>query len=63
MSSDMLKEFIPEEQRTARIVTAVNTVANQTGRSMAQVALAWLRSRPVPVIPHHWCTQTLAASG
>ena len=51
MSSDMLKEFMPEEQRTARIVTAVNTVADQIGRSIAQVALAWLRARPVPVIP------------
>ena len=51
MSSDMLKEFMFEEQRTARIVTAVRTVADQTGRSMAQSALTWLRSRPVPVIP------------
>jgi aryl-alcohol dehydrogenase-like predicted oxidoreductase len=51
MSSDMLKEFVPEEQRTVRIVTAVKTVADETGRGMAQVALAWLRSRPEPVIP------------
>jgi aryl-alcohol dehydrogenase-like predicted oxidoreductase len=51
MSSDMLKEFMPEEQRTLRIVTAVKTVADETGRSMAQVALAWLRARPAPVIP------------
>jgi aryl-alcohol dehydrogenase-like predicted oxidoreductase len=51
MSSDMLKEFVPEEQRTVRIVTAVKTVADETGRGMAQVALAWLRSRPQPVIP------------
>jgi len=29
----------------------VKAVAEQTGRSMAQVALAWLRYRPVPVIP------------
>jgi aryl-alcohol dehydrogenase-like predicted oxidoreductase len=41
MSSDMLKEFVPEEQRTVRIVTAVKTVADETGRGMAQVALAW----------------------
>lgn len=51
MSSDMMKEFLPEEQRAMRIVTAVKAVADQTGRTMAQVALAWLRSRPVPVIP------------
>ena len=26
-------------------------MTGQTGRSMAQVALAWLRHRPLPVIP------------
>jgi aryl-alcohol dehydrogenase-like predicted oxidoreductase len=51
MSSDMLKGFMPEQQRTTRIVAAVKTVSEQTGRSMAQVALAWLRYRAVPVIP------------
>jgi aryl-alcohol dehydrogenase-like predicted oxidoreductase len=51
MSSDMMKQFMPEEQRSARIVNAVKDVAEQVGRSMAQVALAWLHYRPVPVIP------------
>ncbi len=51
MSSDMMKEFMPEEQRAARILEAIKKVAGQTGRSFAQVALAWLRYRPVPVIP------------
>jgi len=51
MSADMMKQFMPEEQRTARIVAAAKAVADQVDRSMAQVALAWLRSRPVPVIP------------
>jgi aryl-alcohol dehydrogenase-like predicted oxidoreductase len=51
MSSDMLKEFMPERQRTDRVVAAVKTVSDEIGRSMAQVALAWLRYRPVPVIP------------
>jgi aryl-alcohol dehydrogenase-like predicted oxidoreductase len=51
MSSDMMKDFMPEQQRADRVVAAVKTVANQLGRSMAQVALAWLRYRPVPVIP------------
>ena len=37
--------------RTARIVTAVETVADQGSCSMAQVALACLRARPVPIIP------------
>jgi aryl-alcohol dehydrogenase-like predicted oxidoreductase len=51
MSGEMMKDFMPEQQRTDRVVAAVKTVSDQTGRSMAQVALAWLRYRPVPVIP------------
>jgi aryl-alcohol dehydrogenase-like predicted oxidoreductase len=51
MSTDMMKNFMPEQQRTDRVVTAVKAVSDQTGHSMAQVALAWLRYRPVPVIP------------
>jgi aryl-alcohol dehydrogenase-like predicted oxidoreductase len=51
MSGDMMKQFLPEQQRTERIVAAVKTVSDEVGRSMAQVGLAWLRYRPVPVIP------------
>ena len=51
MSTDMLKNFMPEQQRTDRIIAAVKAVSDETGRSMAQVALAWLRYRSVPVIP------------
>jgi aryl-alcohol dehydrogenase-like predicted oxidoreductase len=51
MNNDMMKGFMPEQPRTDRVVAAVKTVSAETGRSMAQVALAWLRYRPVPVIP------------
>jgi aryl-alcohol dehydrogenase-like predicted oxidoreductase len=51
MSRQEMQEFLPEQQRTKRIIDALKSVAEQTGRSMAQVALAWLRNRPVPVIP------------
>jgi len=51
MSSDMMKDFMPEQQRAGRIVAAVKKVSDETGRSTAQVALAWLQYRPVPVIP------------
>jgi aryl-alcohol dehydrogenase-like predicted oxidoreductase len=51
MSNEALRQFLPEEQRAARVVAAVKQVSQQVGRSMAQVALAWLRYRPVPVIP------------
>jgi aryl-alcohol dehydrogenase-like predicted oxidoreductase len=51
MTTDMAKGFMPEPVRSGRIVAAVKRVSDETGRSMAQVALAWLRYRPVPVIP------------
>jgi aryl-alcohol dehydrogenase-like predicted oxidoreductase len=51
MNNDMLKDYMPERERAGRIVAAVKSVSDATGRSMAQVALAWLRYRPMPVIP------------
>ena len=51
MNSETMKTFMPEQQRATRIVAAVKIVSEQTGCSIAQVALAWLRYRPVPVIP------------
>jgi aryl-alcohol dehydrogenase-like predicted oxidoreductase len=51
MKSEMMKVFMPEPQRAGRVVAAVKAVSDQTGRGLAQVALAWLRYRPVPVIP------------
>src|SRR5882724_4034650 len=43
MSNEGMKEFLPEEQRAAPIISAVKAVSEQVGRSMAQVALAWLQ--------------------
>src|SRR6266850_7333437 len=51
MTNEGMKDFFPEEQRAAPIISAVKSVSEQTGHSMAQVALAWLRHRTVPVIP------------
>ena len=51
MTTEMAKDFMPEPVRSARIVAAVKKVSDETGRGMAQVALAWLRYRSVPVIP------------
>jgi len=51
MSSDMMKDFKPEQERSDRIVAALKAVSGEVGRSAAQVALAWLQVRPVPVIP------------
>jgi aryl-alcohol dehydrogenase-like predicted oxidoreductase len=51
MTNEGMKQFLPEEQRAARIISALKSVSAQVGRSMAQVALAWLRYQTVPVIP------------
>ena len=51
MTNEVMKDFFPEEQRAAPIVSAVKSVSEQTGRSMAQVALAWLRHQTVAVVP------------
>src|ERR1700680_194158 len=39
MNHDMAKGFMPERERTERIVAALKSVSDETGRSMAQVAL------------------------
>jgi aryl-alcohol dehydrogenase-like predicted oxidoreductase len=52
MTNEGVKAFYPErEQRAASMISAVKSVSEQTGRSMAQVALAWLRHQTAPVIP------------
>ena len=50
-SNEAMRQFMPDEQRADRAVAALKTVAGQTGRSLAQVALAWLRYRDQPIIP------------
>jgi aryl-alcohol dehydrogenase-like predicted oxidoreductase len=51
LSNDMMKPFLRPGERTDRIVAAVQKVSQQVGRSPAQVALAWLQYRDIPVIP------------
>jgi aryl-alcohol dehydrogenase-like predicted oxidoreductase len=50
-ASKEMRQFLPEQERATRILASVDQVSKQTGRSKAQVALAWLRRREVPVIP------------
>jgi aryl-alcohol dehydrogenase-like predicted oxidoreductase len=51
MNNQMLKDFQRSPEKTNPIVAEVVAVARECGRSPAQVALAWLRQRPVPIIP------------
>jgi aryl-alcohol dehydrogenase-like predicted oxidoreductase len=51
LSAEGMEQFLPEKQRADRVLATVKSVAGEVGRSMAQVALAWLRHQAVPVIP------------
>jgi aryl-alcohol dehydrogenase-like predicted oxidoreductase len=50
-TTEMMKEFIPPEERQSTVVSAVISVAEEVGVSPAQIALAWLRHRSTPIIP------------
>ena len=46
-----MQQFMRKGEQADRIVSALKKVSQDTGRSLAQVALAWLRYRDIPVIP------------
>lgn len=51
LNTEMMKNYTTVDESTQRTVRAVVDLAKEMGISAAQVALAWLRHRPVPVIP------------
>ncbi|MDB5092134.1 MAG: putative oxidoreductase, aryl-alcohol dehydrogenase like protein, partial [Candidatus Eremiobacteraeota bacterium] len=51
MNTPMMKGFGTDVGAADAVVRETAAVANELGRSAAQVALAWLRGRPAPVIP------------
>jgi aryl-alcohol dehydrogenase-like predicted oxidoreductase len=51
MHSDMMKSLNRADGRTEVVVAELQAIAREVGRSPAQVALAWLQHRPVPIIP------------
>jgi aryl-alcohol dehydrogenase-like predicted oxidoreductase len=50
-STEMMRQYLPVRERQDRVIAALRKVSEQTARPMAQVALAWLRYRDIPVIP------------
>ena len=50
-ANPMMHGFLPQKERQEQVVAVLKEVSAQTGKPPAQVALAWLRTRPVPVIP------------
>ena len=50
-TTESAKPFLRTGERVDRVVAALKKVSQQLSRSPAQVALAWLRCREIPVIP------------
>ena len=50
-SHESAQSFLRKGERVDRIVAALKKASEETGRSPAQVALAWLRYRDIAVIP------------
>ena len=51
LTTEMMKGFASIDEAGQRTVREVIAVSKELGATAAQVALAWLRHRPVPVIP------------
>ncbi len=51
MNSEMMKGDNRADGRARAVIAEVQKVAREVGCSPAQIALAWLRHRPIPVIP------------
>jgi aryl-alcohol dehydrogenase-like predicted oxidoreductase len=51
LNSEMMKSFATIDDAGLRTIREVVALAREIGATPAQVALAWLRYRPVPVIP------------
>ena len=51
MHSEMMKGFGAVEESATATIREVVAIGQELGVSAAQVALAWLRYQPVPVIP------------
>jgi aryl-alcohol dehydrogenase-like predicted oxidoreductase len=51
LNAEMMKGWVSVDETGLRTVREVIAMAKEMGVTAAQVALAWLRHRPVPVIP------------
>jgi aryl-alcohol dehydrogenase-like predicted oxidoreductase len=51
MDNPEMQQFVQDPERTNRVIETLVSVSKEVGRSAAEVALAWLRHRPDPVIP------------
>jgi aryl-alcohol dehydrogenase-like predicted oxidoreductase len=49
--NEMVRQFMQSDARKEAIAREVVAVAREGGQTPAQVALAWLRQRPQPIIP------------
>jgi aryl-alcohol dehydrogenase-like predicted oxidoreductase len=51
MDNPDMQQYAQNPERPNRVIDKLKAVAQETGHSPAQVALAWLRHRKSPVIP------------
>jgi aryl-alcohol dehydrogenase-like predicted oxidoreductase len=51
LNQEMMKGFVADNETRQNVVRTVVALAKELGVTPAQIALAWLRHRPVPVIP------------
>ena len=51
LNTEMMRDYTSVDESAQRTIRAVVALAKEMGVSAAQVALAWLRHRTVPVIP------------
>jgi aryl-alcohol dehydrogenase-like predicted oxidoreductase len=51
MDNPDMQQFLQDKPRLESVIDAVRSVAKSTGKSPAQVALAWLTNQPRPVTP------------
>ena len=51
LNTEMMKGFATLDEAGQKVIREVVALAKEMGATPAQIALAWLRHRPVPVIP------------
>jgi aryl-alcohol dehydrogenase-like predicted oxidoreductase len=63
MTNEGMKEFLPEEQRAARIISAVKSVSEQVGPQHGASCARLLAPSNGARNPHHWSAEAISAPG
>jgi aryl-alcohol dehydrogenase-like predicted oxidoreductase len=63
MNIDTMKDFMPERQRTDRVVAAVKAVSEQTGSRHGASRVGMASLPPSAGHPDHWCAKAFSTTG